>query len=113
MAVKLLLLFLPLVFPLGLFLFSGQPGLAYLLQGLTGVHDKGQSHAGSAITALPGEAQEGGPEEGAAAHEGRSHVQRHQDEVQKLGKGQKTCDITHTEKTVPFLLDSYFCLSLQ
>lgn len=73
-----------LVFPLGLLPFSGQPGLAHLLEGLTRVHDEGQGHTGSAITTLPGEAQEGGPEEGAAAHEGRPHVQRHQDKVQKL-----------------------------
>lgn len=79
-----LLLWLSLVFPLGLLLFSCQSGLAHLLQGLTGVHDEGQSHGGSAIAALPGKAQEGGPEEGAAAHEGGPHVQRHQDKVQKL-----------------------------
>ena len=75
---------LPLVFPLCLLLFSGQPSLANLLQGLTGVHDEGQSHPGCAIAALPGEAQEGGPEEGAASHEGCPHVQWHQDKVQKL-----------------------------
>lgn len=86
---SLLLLLLSSVFPLGLLLFSCQSGLAHLLQGLTGVHDEGQGHGGSAIAALPGEAQEGGPEEGAAAHEGCSHVQRHQDKVQKL-RGQKT-----------------------
>lgn len=78
---------LSLVFPLDLLLLPGQSGLAHLLQGLARVHDEGQSHAGRAVAALPWEAQEGGPEEGAAAHEGRSHVERHQDKVQKLWRG--------------------------
>lgn len=77
-------LLLASVLPLGLLLLSGQPGLTHLLQSFTGVHDEGQSHGGGAVAVLPREAQEGGPEEGAAAHEGRPHVQRHQDKVQKL-----------------------------
>lgn len=74
----------PSVLPLGLLPFPSEPGLTHFLQSFTWVHDEGQSHASRAVTALPGEAQEGCPEEGAAAHEGRSHVQRHQDEVQEL-----------------------------
>lgn len=62
----------------------GQPSLTHLLQSFPGVHDEGQGHGGGAVAVLPGETQEGGPEEGAAAHEGGPHVQRHQDKVQKL-----------------------------
>lgn len=78
---------LHLVFPLGPLLLSGQSGLTHVFQSFTGVHDKCQSHGGGAVAALPWEAQERGPEEGAAAHEGRSHVQRHQDEIEKLWRG--------------------------
>lgn len=78
------LFFLSLVVPLPPLLLASQPGLAHLLQGLARVHDEGQSHGGGAVAALPREAEEGGPEEGAAAHEGRSQVGRHQDKVQEL-----------------------------
>lgn len=78
------LIVVPSVLPLGLLPFPSEPGLTHLLQSFTRVHDEGQSHAGRAIAVLPREAQEGCPEEGAAAHEGRSHVQRHQDEVEEL-----------------------------
>lgn len=79
---------LPSVVPLHSLLFARQSGLSHLLQGLSRVHDEGQRHGSRAVAALPGEAEEGGPEEGAAAHEGRSHVGRHQDEVQEL-RGQR------------------------
>lgn len=62
----------------------GQAGLPHLLQSLAGVHDEGQRHADRAVAVLAGEAEEGGPQEGAAAHEGRAHVQRQQREVQQL-----------------------------
>lgn len=71
-----------------------QAGLAHLLQGLPGVQDKGQSHGGGAIAALPGETEEGGPEEGAAAHEGRPHVERHQNKVQELKRDSSPGPIT-------------------
>lgn len=74
-------LVLLLLFFLGLLLFSSQPRFTHLLQGLAGVHDEGKRHSSSAITILTREAQEGCPEEGAAAHECCSHVQRHQHKV--------------------------------
>lgn len=80
---------LSLVAPLHPLLLARQTGLSHLLQGLARVHDEGQGHGSGAVAALPGKAEEGGPEEGAAAHEGRSHVGRHQDEVQEL-RGQVT-----------------------
>lgn len=81
---------LALVLPLGFLLLTGQPGLTHILQSFAGVHDKCQSHSGSAIAALSGKAQEGGPKEGAAAHESCPHVQRHQDEVEELKRAQGT-----------------------
>lgn len=81
-------LLLSLVVPLHPLLLARQPGLPHLLQGLAGVHDESQSHGSGAVAALPREAEEGGPEEGAAAHEGRSQVGRHQAKVQEL-RGQR------------------------
>lgn len=80
--------FLPLslIFPSLEHSLPCQTGLPHLLQGLARVQDEGQSYGSGAVTALPGETEEGGPEEGAAAHEGCSHVQRHQNKVQKLKK---------------------------
>lgn len=43
-----------------------------------------QGRSRRAVAALSGEAEESGPDEGAAAGEGGPHVQRHQGEVQKL-----------------------------
>lgn len=83
-----------LVVPLRSLLFARQSGLSHLLQGLARVHDEGQCHGSRAVAALPGEAEEGGPEEGAAAHEGRSHVGRHQDEVQELRGQRLTVTVT-------------------
>lgn len=77
------------VVPLHPLLLARQSGLSHLLQRLARVHDEGQCHGCGAVAALPGEAEKGGPEEGAAAHEGRPHVGRHQDEVQEL-RGQRS-----------------------
>lgn len=46
----------------------------------------GQGSNSRTVAALKGEAEEGGPDEGAAASEGGPHVQRHQGKVHKLGE---------------------------
>lgn len=74
---------------MSLLLLPGQSGLTHLLQSFTRVHDERERHAGRAVAVLPREAQEGGPEEGAAAHEGGPHVQRHQGEVEELQSGSR------------------------
>lgn len=48
-----------------------------------------QSSSSCAVAALPWEAEEGGPNEGAAAGEGGPQVQRHQGEVHKLRETDK------------------------
>lgn len=95
--------FVSSVVPLHPLLLARQPGLSHLLQGLARVHDEGQRHGGRAVAALPGEAEEGGPEEGAAAHEGRSHVGRHQDEVQEL-RGQRLAN--HSSHNMVFQIST-------
>ena len=48
---------------------------------------------GRAVSALTGETQERGPDEGTAAGEGGAHVQGHQSKVQKLGDGEREGEV--------------------
>lgn len=63
----------------------------------------GQGGGRRAVAALPGEAEEGGPDEGAAAGEGGAHVQRHQGKVQELGGAEEGQDRTDEASSLRYV----------